>query len=514
MIESLQLHNYKAFDTVSIPIKPITIFLGANSVGKSSIIQMLMLLHQTAEGKTNNYSSALKIYGNYVNAGACENLFKRKNTASPLLICVEINSDDMLERIKLLKTEFIDVFHRISFFLKWKPTIEIDQIASLDTFSQYLTNFIDKLKKDNNTEKDSIVNYFIGEYLGISENEINNITLEEMLETYKFLDKLSQLSSLPIKISYNLVESDSVLKILSFDISTDSGSIIKIQEKSVVSDFGNLSSIEASSILRKFTFDTTIFDCFDGEESKQNKTALPNFICKTIDIILQEFKNNCINSQINYVSPLRAHPKRYYMLDKANTTISLNTLDGDEIAEVLKENKDVKNNVNTWFGKFGLKLDVNQFKEVVHNVNVTQNNLKLDITDVGFGISQVLPIIIQGFLSPTKSITIIEQPEIHLHPKMQADLGDLFIDIVQKKHKKIIIETHSEYLLRRIRRRISEGKISAEDVSICLFQPMKNGKGSEVEILQIAEKGSFQWPDDFYGGELYNDTTEFLKNQS
>ena len=161
-----------------------------------------------------------------------------------------------------------------------------------------------------------------------------------------------------------------------------------------------------------------------------------------------------------------------------------------------------------------MRIDVNKFKEVVHHLNVTQNNLKLDITDVGFGISQVLPIIIQGFLSPQKSLTIIEQPEIHLHPTMQADLGDLFIDIVQKKQKKLIIETHSEYLLRRIRRRISEGKIEAKDVSICLFQSNKDGTGTVVESLEIGEKGSFMWPQDFYGGELYNDTVEFIKNQS
>ena len=110
-----------------------------------------------------------------------------------------------------------------------------------------------------------------------------------------------------------------------------------------------------------------------------------------------------------------------------------------------------------------------RIKDIIHQIVVKQNSLDLDITDVGFGVSQVLPVIIQGFLSKERSITLVEQPEIHLHPKMQADLADLFIDIAINKNVKkgssskyLIIETHSEYLLKRLRRRISENKISAD----------------------------------------------------
>jgi len=74
--------------------------------------------------------------------------------------------------------------------------------------------------------------------------------------------------------------------------------------------------------------------------------------------------------------------------------------------------------------------------------------------DVGFGISQVLPIIVQGFLSKDDSITIIEQPEIHLHPMMQSDLADLFIDVIEStttNGKILFIETHSESILKRLR---------------------------------------------------------------
>jgi predicted ATPase len=169
-------------------------------------------------------------------------------------------------------------------------------------------------------------------------------------------------------------------------------------------------------------------------------------------------------------------------------------------------------------------VDVSTLQDVIHKLKVKQYSLDLDITDVGFGISQILPIIVQGFWSVKNSLTMIEQPEIHLHPKMQADLADLFIDItgiekplyeknkleLPKKH--LLIETHSEYLLKRLRRRISEGKISANDVAIYFVEPQKNDNiSAKIKEIEISEDGTFDWPHDFYEGELKEDNINFIK---
>ncbi len=105
---------------------------------------------------------------------------------------------------------------------------------------------------------------------------------------------------------------------------------------------------------------------------------------------------------------------------------------------------------------------------------------------------------------------------------MQAELADLFIDIVlskknkqknQKPTKYLFIETHSEYLLKRLRRRISDGTISADNVAIYLIDPDINEGGAIIRELKVEERGQFDWPVDFYGGELLKDSTEFIKNQ-
>jgi predicted ATPase len=79
-----------------------------------------------------------------------------------------------------------------------------------------------------------------------------------------------------------------------------------------------------------------------------------------------------------------------------------------------------------------------------------------NLADVGFGVSQVLPVLVQGLLARPGGVYLVQQPEIHLHPDAQAGLADFFIYLAS--HGVItIVETHSEYLLLRIRRRLAEG---------------------------------------------------------
>lgn len=99
----------------------------------------------------------------------------------------------------------------------------------------------------------------------------------------------------------------------------------------------------------------------------------------------------------------------------------------------------------------------------------------VDLPDVGFGISQVLPVLVQCFYAPAGSIILMEQPEIHLHPSAQSALADVMIDVINSRENgadrniQIIIETHSEHFLRRLQRRIAEDFISQEKYQFTLL---------------------------------------------
>ncbi len=123
------------------------------------------------------------------------------------------------------------------------------------------------------------------------------------------------------------------------------------------------------------------------------------------------------------------------------------------------------------------------------------------ITDVGFGVSQILPVLVLCYYAPKGSTIILEQPEIHLHPSVQAGLADVFIDAIQKRGVQIIVESHSEHLLRRLQRRIAEEEIPSEQAAL-YFTKFENGE-SRLEPLHLDLFGNItNWPENFFGDEM------------
>jgi len=123
------------------------------------------------------------------------------------------------------------------------------------------------------------------------------------------------------------------------------------------------------------------------------------------------------------------------------------------------------------------------------------------LTDVGFGVSQILPVITLCYYVPTGSTLLLEQPEIHLHPSVQAGLADVFIDAIKTRDLQIILESHSEHLLRRLQRRIAEEQL-ATDRTAFYFCEMPDDV-SRLVPLELDEYGNIKnWPKDFFGDEM------------
>ena len=129
------------------------------------------------------------------------------------------------------------------------------------------------------------------------------------------------------------------------------------------------------------------------------------------------------------------------------------------------------------------------------------------LPDVGFGVSQVLPALVQAFYCAPGSTVWMEQPEIHLHPEVQAKLADVFISAVhaeendRARNVQLVIETHSEHFLNRLQRRIAEEAIAPEDVAVYFARP--GADGAQLEELVVNEYGDIvNWPHNFFGDEM------------
>lgn len=144
-------------------------------------------------------------------------------------------------------------------------------------------------------------------------------------------------------------------------------------------------------------------------------------------------------------------------------------------------------------------------------VKTHPNSDWVDLPDVGFGISQVLPVIVQSFYASANSILFIEQPELHLHPRAQANLADVLIDALnsrqdgQSRNLQLIIETHSEHFLNRLQRRIAEAShdhaIRSDQVA-AYFAEVR-GQESALTPLEIDLYGNIvNWPEDFFGNSM------------
>ncbi len=214
-----------------------------------------------------------------------------------------------------------------------------------------------------------------------------------------------------------------------------------------------------------------------------------------------------------WLGPLRSAPQRVY--DRADVASAMPG-GGRQVALYLFDHASVVQQVDDWLKRLEIPytLDVvpvsaGNTAQLVGDLVVIvltdgRSGVQVTPADVGFGVSQVLPIVVE-LLSRRESIIAIEQPETHLHPRLQARLADLFIDTVQQggRGNQLIVETHSEHIMLRVQRRIREGLLDPSSVSV-VYVDQEGSEPASVKPLRLNQQGDLldDWPHGFFDERL------------
>jgi len=225
-------------------------------------------------------------------------------------------------------------------------------------------------------------------------------------------------------------------------------------------------------------------------------------------------------AHVYYLGPLREYPKRQYTWAGAQPRDMGRR--GELVVDALLASRGHGRKISRGQGRKSLTVEeyvAHWLRELqlIHEFSVepvtTGSNLyqvwvrtaprsaKVLLTDVGFGVSQILPVLTLCYYVPEGSTILMEQPEIHLHPSVQSGLADVFIDAVKNRHIQIVVESHSEHLLRRLQRRIAEEELAKDQAALYFFEIASDG--SHLVPLRLDLYGVIEnWPEDFFGDEF------------
>ena len=467
MLTRLRLERFKSwYDTGDIALAPITGLFGANSSGKTSLIQSLLLLKQTADSRDR---SSIFHFGDgrtYTDLGDFQSVIHGRYATSTMKLALD------WERPK-------------------RKPIEIH---------------------DTDTDRRVVRSGRMGFEVASRQVESSSgmsLAVEEM--SYRAGDAVFGMGRIARDerrspdAKYDLFASASFPDGTEFEFKRRRGHPWKVFPPSKCYGFSD--RVRASF---------------------QNAGFLPD-----LEFALEE----CMDGMY-YVGPLRVPPQRRYVWvgeqpdhvgqegERAVQAILAAEKRGDRIGRGRGRPKATLEEYTAhWLRELGL---IHEFRVVpisedrrVFEVRIRKSSnpktTEVLITDVGFGVSQVLPVIVQCFYVPKGSTVIFEQPDIHLHPSVQAGLADVFIDAWKKRGVQIIVESHSEHLLNRLQRRIAEEGVSQDDVGLFFCWAGDSDRASSLTHLDLDAYGNTKnWPKDFFGdrfGEVVAMNEAAMKRQ-
>ena len=504
-LKSFRLKNFRAFeDTRDIELKPFTVFVGKNGCGKSTITRFLPLLKQ---GSNSHSSTPFNWYGTEVDFGDLETVLNKNNKEfREIEISLEFSLpsyfwfiddfDNFIKNIRKYKEENI----KTTIPLKIKYKIEKNQERDLiKEFSFSIRNFneiILKYEKNDKTTKNLYIMeinsqkyYFQMQFSNLFPNNIELVgdTISNKEKESKNFFKFNRIEHILSEIKNKILES-----LIKSQNESENKKLILSSFREIDSYYSNIGKIASNKT------NCAKVRNFYGR-NKEILSSVFTFV-KTMSIFDNVDLKQSLYNKILYSAPLRAKGSRFYRLQNLETDIV--TSIGDNIHNIIASfSEEQKEKFHQLCDKIiNAKVSIKSI-DMNRSIEIEIGDKSYNMADVGFGYSQILPIIVQLFLLSQKEgihYYCIEQPELHLHPALQAKLVELMIEINKNNQIRFIIETHSETIIKKIANSIIDQKIKTENLSLNVFNISNNIANIKQSFIN-KEKGTIEnWPLGFF----------------
>jgi predicted ATPase len=427
----IRWQNFRGFtDTDWLLLPPLTILIGANGSGKTSVIAPLLLMNQTMQSR--DVASPLVSRGTLFDAGSFRNLLTDHNVQRELSFGIRFHIHNSEEQEELKE---VGAYPPGALEITFRATDDphVSMLASYTVFDVYSRRFVTRKRQEG------------GHY---------------------------SISAVP-------------------------GGSLRVVERKV------LRESRPHHFLFNATLDLRQFIPKEPAEDAQ----LPDFsqpfsvYLSVVSYVFAEIRS--LLDDLSYIGPLRERSRHYYPVEAERRRTVGPT--GDRAANLFRQRySELQPHLNEWVQRFELgdEVQYHDLSSDLFEINFLSQGRSTNIADSGFGASQVFPLIIQALASKPGTFTLAEQPEIHLNPRLQSELADLFVEMANSD-RRVVVETHSEHLLLRLRRLIAEGRIRNDRVALYFVE--KNDDRSYIRRVPIQPNGhipSNEWPKGFFGETL------------
>jgi hypothetical protein len=544
MFKAIELENFKAFgERTRIEFAPITLIFGENSAGKSSILQALSLLKQTRQSRERGALLLPRTEGGLVELGGFQELLFDHDLRRELMIRVDMipdhagkrrsaepvteqttgreflgfeaafsrPSEDAEIELKRLTLHSSDSSGRSAEFqptdlvpVQVRPILH-DQLAVsrsrrpirapemrtarctwLTDDKDFWSEFYDRSKRRSEKIVDEL-----GQLRTASEESARQGSLFEEIadEKRSWLAEIEEAiafyqSEFPIEAFVKRMLSAELKTIIGLDGFMPVG--LRHRQREPLPELETYRRFGPSRLrMRDFTLDIGDYAADCG---------------RILDDALET---------LYPMGPYRRPPQRWYIF--TGTSPQDVGYSGDLLPDLLFRRPELVEETNGWLDKLEIGYHIKvqpvgvRFRDLYEVRLVDKRRgreVDVALSDVGFGVSQILPFIVQSLAGERQTITI-EQPEVHIHPRLQADLGNLLADTIRSPRlHRFIIETHSEHLVLRMQRLIRDGVLKPNDVSIIYVS--RGPEGSRTQKLRLDSNGDFadDWPGGFFPERL------------